>query len=84
MEGFGTVAGVEPTRDESGPADELHDTLLQNLIESYKRIETDELPGARIRVTYQALAPLVLQSAWYSPRYPMERRDRAPSEQELR
>jgi phosphatidate phosphatase APP1 len=33
-----------------------NDTLLQNLIESYKRIETDELPGARIRVTYQALA----------------------------
>ena len=31
------------------------DTLLKNLIESYKRIETDELPGARIRVTYQAL-----------------------------
>ena len=32
------------------------DTLLKNLIESYKRIETDELPGARIRVTYQALS----------------------------
>jgi phosphatidate phosphatase APP1 len=31
------------------------DTVLKNLIESYKRIETDELPGARIRVTYQAL-----------------------------
>jgi phosphatidate phosphatase APP1 len=32
------------------------DTLWKNLIESYKRIETDELPGARIRVTYQALS----------------------------
>jgi phosphatidate phosphatase APP1 len=31
------------------------DTLWKNLIESYKRIETDELGGARIRVTYQAL-----------------------------
>jgi phosphatidate phosphatase APP1 len=32
------------------------DTLLKNLIESYKRIETDELPGARIRVAYKAVA----------------------------
>jgi phosphatidate phosphatase APP1 len=32
------------------------DTLWKNLIESYKRMETDELPGARIRVTYQALS----------------------------
>ncbi len=32
------------------------DTLFQNLIESYKRIETDELPGARIRVTFKALS----------------------------
>lgn len=32
------------------------DTLLKNLIESYKRIETDELPGARINVTFQGLS----------------------------
>lgn len=32
------------------------DTLWKNLIESYKRIETDELPGARIRATYQGLS----------------------------
>jgi phosphatidate phosphatase APP1 len=32
------------------------DTLWKNLIESYKRMETDELPGARLRVTYQALS----------------------------
>jgi phosphatidate phosphatase APP1 len=32
------------------------DTLIKNLIESYKRIETDELPGARISVTFQGLA----------------------------
>ena len=31
------------------------DTVLKNLIESYKRIETDELPGARVRVTFQGL-----------------------------
>ncbi|HEY0674137.1 MAG TPA: phosphatase domain-containing protein [Longimicrobiales bacterium] len=31
------------------------DTLWKNLIESYKRIETDELPGARILVTFKAL-----------------------------
>lgn len=31
------------------------DTLWKNLIESYKRIETDELPGARIRVTFKGL-----------------------------
>jgi phosphatidate phosphatase APP1 len=32
------------------------DTLWKNLVESYKRIETDELGGARLRVTYQALS----------------------------
>ncbi len=32
------------------------DTVWQNLIESYKRMETDELPGARIRVTFKALS----------------------------
>jgi phosphatidate phosphatase APP1 len=31
------------------------DSFWRNLVESYKRIETDELPGARIRVTYRAL-----------------------------
>jgi hypothetical protein len=37
-----------------------------------------------IHSSYQALAPMVFQRAWYSPRYPMERRESAPSEQELR
>jgi hypothetical protein len=37
-----------------------------------------------IHSSYHALAPMVFQSAWYSPRYPMDRRDRAPSEQEFR
>lgn len=32
------------------------DSFWKNLVESYKRIETDEIPGARIRATYQALA----------------------------
>ena len=32
------------------------DTVWRNLIESYKRIETDELPGARIRVTFRGLS----------------------------
>ena len=32
------------------------DTVWRNLVESYKRIETDELAGARIRVTYSALS----------------------------
>ena len=31
------------------------DSFIRNLVESYKRIETDELPGARIRATYSAL-----------------------------
>ena len=31
------------------------DSLWKNLIESYKRIETDELAGARIRVTFAGL-----------------------------
>ncbi len=31
------------------------DTLWKNLVESYKRIETDELPGARIRITFQGM-----------------------------
>ena len=31
-------------------------TVWKNLIESYKRIETDELPGARVRVRFKALA----------------------------
>jgi phosphatidate phosphatase APP1 len=30
------------------------DSIWKNLIESYKRIETDELPGARIRATFKA------------------------------
>lgn len=32
------------------------DTLWKNLVESYKRIETDQLPGARLLVTYKALS----------------------------
>jgi phosphatidate phosphatase APP1 len=32
------------------------DSIWRNLVESYKRIETDELAGARIRVTYSALS----------------------------
>jgi phosphatidate phosphatase APP1 len=32
------------------------DSLWKNLVESYKRMETDELADARLRVTYQALS----------------------------
>ena len=39
------------------------DTLWKNLVESYKRIETDELGGARIRVTYQALSQEIIADA---------------------
>src|ERR687891_862119 len=34
---------------------QVTDSLWRNLIESYKRMETDELPGARIRVSFRAL-----------------------------
>jgi phosphatidate phosphatase APP1 len=32
------------------------DSMWKNLIESYKRMETDELPGARIRATFKAMS----------------------------
>jgi hypothetical protein len=33
--------------------------------------------------SYHAEAPMVFQSAWYSPRYPIERRESAPREHEF-
>ena len=42
-------------RDPGLTAAELTDSWARNLVNSYKRIETDELAGARIRASYGAL-----------------------------
>ncbi len=42
----------DPGLTEAAPAD----NWLKNLLNSYKRIETDELPGARVRASWGAIA----------------------------
>lgn len=56
--GYGTATSAlvmgRALRDPGLTAAELTDSWAKNLVNSYKRIETDELAGARIRATFGA------------------------------